>query len=205
MVEKSRRALGNLIPVHREGYSAIATSGIVLGVISALAYRLLPAALFRVFTFCSVTTFALLTQFFRNPTRTTPHTIKGIIAPADGTIVAIEPVVESEYFGDQRLKLSIYISIFNVHVNRVPCSGTVTYSCYHPGQYLVAFHPKASELNERNPVVIKRADGQQVLARKIAGISAQRIRYYLKNEQTVQAGSELGFIEFGSRCDVFCH
>src|SRR5262249_52402756 len=108
-----------------------------------------------------------------------------------------------EYFHDTRLKISIYMSAFNVHVNRVPITGKVIYDRYHPGEYLVAFHPKASELNERNTVVLEHANGQQILVRQIAGLLARRIRYFLNLDQAVQAGDELGFIKFGSRCDVF--
>lgn len=189
--------------IHREGYSTLSTIGVILAVISAVAYGLLPRPLFRAIAFGSVLIVGFFTQFFRNPARVTSTLKNGIIAPADGTIVAIEPVTESEYFHEERLKISIYMSAFNVHVNRVPCDGQVVYSRYHPGQYLVAFHPKASELNERNTVVIERGDGQRVLIRQIAGLMARRIRYYLQDGQTVQAGDELGFIKFGSRCDVF--
>lgn len=191
------------MPIHREGYSTLSTIGMLLAVLCALAYWLLPRPAFRILALVSVLILGFFTQFFRNPARRTPVTKNGIVAPADGTIVAIEPVTESEYFHDERLKISIYMSAFNVHVNRVPYDGQVIYSRYHPGQYLVAFHPKASELNERNTVVIERSDGQRVLIRQIAGIMARRIRYYLTDGQTVQAGDELGFIKFGSRCDVF--
>lgn len=191
------------MPIHREGYSTLATLGAILALVCALAYRLLPRPLFRLITVVSALTLAFFAQFFRNPRRVTPTVTNGIIAPADGTIVAIEPVAESEYFHDQRLKISIYMSAFNVHVNRVPCAGRVVYRRYHPGKYLVAFHPKASELNERNTVVIEHSDGQRVLIRQIAGLLARRIRCYLQHEQNVRAGDELGFIKFGSRCDVF--
>ena len=191
------------MPIHREGYATIASVGLLAAVVSALAYRLLPRPLFRLVTITTAVTVAFFTQFFRNPQRVTPSTGSGIFAPADGTIVAIEPVTETEYFHDECLKISIYMSAFNVHVNRVPCDGNVIYSRYHPGKYLVAFHPKASELNERNTVVIEQTDGQRVLIRQIAGLLARRIRYYLTDGQAVHAGDELGFIKFGSRCDVF--
>jgi phosphatidylserine decarboxylase len=191
------------MPIHREGYSTLSTIGAILAAVCALAYGLLPHRAFRIIALGSALILGFFTQFFRNPARVTPTLKNSIIAPADGTIVAIEPASESEYFHDERLKISIYMSAFNVHVNRIPCDGQVVYSRYHPGKYLVAFHPKASELNERNTVVIERADGQRMLIRQIAGLMARRICYYLKDGQTVQAGDELGFIKFGSRCDVF--
>jgi len=126
-----------------------------------------------------------------------------IIAPADGTIVAIERVIENEYFKDERIKVSIYMSALNVHVNRVPFAGQVRYVRYHAGKYLVAFHPKASELNERNTIVLAHPSGQEVLIRQIAGLLARRIVSYLHLGDVTQAGDELGFIKFGSRCDLF--
>lgn len=189
--------------IHREGYSTLGKISVGLTVISALAYFLLPRRAFWLVAGGSSVIFGFFTQFFRNPPRTTPVISKEVIAPADGTIVAIEPTEENEYFHDSRLKISIYMSALNVHVNRVPVNGRVVYNRYHSGKYLVAFHPKASELNERNTVVLETALGQPVLVRQIAGLLARRIRYFLHEGQAVQAGEELGFIKFGSRCDVF--
>ncbi len=189
--------------IHREGYSTISKLAVALVAFCGLSYVLLPSKMFRYVLGISALIFGFFTQFFRNPVRFTPSIASAVIAPADGTIVAIEPTVETEYFQDERLKISIYMSALNVHVNRAPISGNVIYNRYHPGQYLVAFHPKASELNERNTVVLERTDGQQILVRQIAGLLARRIRYFLRVHQTVKAGDELGFIKFGSRCDVF--
>ncbi len=189
--------------IHREGYSTLGKLGAALAIISALAYLLLPRRAFGFVAGTSGLILGFFTQFFRNPPRTTPVIHKAVIAPADGTIVAIEPTEENEYFHDTRLKISIYMSALNVHVNRAPISGTVVYNRYHPGKYLVAFHPKASELNERNTVVLETTNGQPVLVRQIAGLLARRIRYFLRDGQAVGAGDELGFIKFGSRCDVF--
>ncbi|MBZ0283898.1 MAG: phosphatidylserine decarboxylase family protein [Anaerolineae bacterium] len=189
--------------IHREGYSTLKKLGVGLGALCTGALLFLPRPLLRWVLLTSIIIFGFFTQFFRNPIRRTPDSDTAIIAPADGTIVAIEPTHESEYFRDQRLKISIYMSALNVHLNRVPVTGKVVYNRYHPGLYLVAFHPKSSELNERNTVVIERKDGQPVLVRQIAGILARRIRYYLREGQPVRAGDELGFIKFGSRCDVF--
>lgn len=189
--------------IHHEGYSTLGKLGFLLVVVSAAAYLLLPRRAFLGVAGASALVLGFFTQFFRNPPRTTPVVSRGVIAPADGTIVAIEPTDETEYFHDSRLKISIYMSALNVHVNRVPVDGTVVYNRYHEGQYLVAFHPKASELNERNTVVLETATGQRVLVRQIAGLLARRIRYFLREGQSVKAGEELGFIKFGSRCDVF--
>lgn len=192
-----------LFRIHSEGYSTLGKLGAGLTVISVLAYLLLPRRAFWCVTAASGLILGFFTQFFRNPPRATPVISKAVIAPADGTIVAIEPTEETEYFHDTRLKISIYMSALNVHVNRVPVSGKVLYNRYHEGKYLVAFHPKASELNERNTVVLETASGQPVLVRQIAGLLARRIRYFLTEGQAVLAGDELGFIKFGSRCDVF--
>ncbi len=189
--------------IHREGYSTLTKLATALAALCGLSYFLLPRRAFGLIFGGSALVFGFFTQFFRNPIRTTPSLPAAVIAPADGTIVAIEPTDENEYFHDSRLKISIYMSALNVHVNRAPVTGKVIYNRYHPGQYLVAFHPKASELNERNTVVLEHASGQQILVRQIAGLLARRIRYFLTVDQTVQAGDELGFIKFGSRCDVF--
>jgi phosphatidylserine decarboxylase len=189
--------------IHREGYSTLSKLAVALAAVCGLSYLLLPSKAFRYVLATSALIFGFFTQFFRNPVRSTPNIASAFIAPADGTIVAIEPTMESEYFQDERLKISIYISAFNVHLNRAPISGKVVYDRYHPGEYLVAFHPKASELNERNTIVLENTDGQRILVRQIAGLLARRIRYFLQREQQVRAGDELGFIKFGSRCDVF--
>lgn len=189
--------------IHREGYSTLTKIGTALALICGLSYLLFPRRLLIYVVGASALILGFFTQFFRNPPRTTPNIANAVIAPADGTIVAIEPTDENEYFHDSRLKISIYMSAFNVHLNRAPIAGKVAYQRYHPGQYLVAFHPKASELNERNTVVLEHAHGQQILVRQIAGLLARRIRYFLQLEQAVKAGDELGFIKFGSRCDVF--
>ena len=189
--------------IHREGYSTLTKLAAALIALCGLSYIVLPRRAFGFVFGGSALVFGFFTQFFRNPIRTTPGIPAAVIAPADGTIVAIEPTDENEYFHDSRLKISIYMSALNVHVNRAPITGKVVYNRYHPGEYLVAFHPKASELNERNTVVLEHASGQQILVRQIAGLLARRIRYFLNVDQTVQAGDELGFIKFGSRCDVF--
>lgn len=189
--------------IHKEGYPTLIITGAALILLNVLAALGLPTGAFVVTFALSVVVWGFFAQFFRNPPRSAPDCPQAVIAPADGTIVAVETVRETEFFHEDRLKISIYMSALNVHLNRVPFNGQVIYAKYHSGRYLVAFHPKASELNERNTVVLERADGQRVLVRQIAGLLARRICFYLKVGQVVRAGEELGFIKFGSRCDVF--
>jgi phosphatidylserine decarboxylase len=126
-----------------------------------------------------------------------------IYAPADGKVVVIEETIENEYFKDLRLQVSIFMSPFNMHSNRYPVSGIIKYVGYHPGHYMVAWHPKSSELNERSTIVIQTKEGKEILIRQIAGALARRIVTYAKVNQEVKQGDELGFIKFGSRVDIF--
>ena len=141
-------------------------------------------------------------QFFRNPRRKTNVNDHTVVAPVDGKVVVIEEVFEKEHFKDNRLQVSIFMSPINVHVTRHPVNGEVTFSKYHPGKYLVAWHPKASEENERTTVVVKN-NVVEILYRQIAGALAKRIVNYAKEGETVVQGSDSGFIKFGSRVDVF--
>jgi phosphatidylserine decarboxylase len=192
------------VRIHREGYPTLIIAGISLAIFSALGQSLLNDKNILWFTIpLSIIIWGFIARFFRNPSRTTPYSNDHIIAPADGKIVDIQRVQESEYFCDERVKVSIYMSVLNVHLNRTPLTGEVRYVKYHPGNYLVAFHPKASELNERSTIVIADSRANEVLVRQIAGFLARRIVTYLQPEQAVRAGEELGFIKFGSRCDVF--
>ncbi len=192
---------GNM-KIHREGYSTLALVAGILLVVNGLASGL-PLRGRGLLAGISALVIGFFAQFFRSPPRQTPTGDNYIISPADGTIVAVERVYESEFFRNERLKISIYMSALNVHLNRVPVTGNLIYARYHPGQYLVAFHPKASELNERNTAVIETLAGQQLLVRQIAGLLARRIRFYPVVGESITAGDELGFIKFGSRCDVF--
>jgi len=151
----------------------------------------------------SLVVFLLVLQFFRNPTRTIDVFDNNLVyAPADGKIVVIEEVEEPEYFKEKRLQISIFMTPLNVHVNRNPLSGEVKYLKYHAGKYMVASHPKASTENERTTVVID--NGQtEIMLRQVAGAVARRIINYLQQGQQVKQGSEMGFIKFGSRVDVF--
>lgn len=145
----------------------------------------------------------LILQFFRNPKRNTVLNDKQVISPVDGKVVVIEEVFEKEYFQEKRLQVSVFMSPINVHVTRYPISGNVIFSKYHPGKYLVAWHPKASEENERTTVVVENKTYGKVLYRQIAGALAKRIVNYAKNNDQVTQGTDSGFIKFGSRVDLF--
>ena len=141
-------------------------------------------------------------QFFRNPKRVAPRNFDEILAPADGKVVAIEEIEETEYFRDRRVQVSIFMSPINVHVTRYPSSGLVTYSKYHPGKYLVAWHPKSSTENERTTVVIRTPKFGEIGYRQIAGAMARRIVNYAEEGESIQQGDDAGFIKFGSRVDL---
>ena len=145
----------------------------------------------------------LILQFFRNPKRQTAINPDHVIAAVDGKVVVIEEVFEKEYFNDTRKQVSIFMSPLNVHVTRYPVGGTVTFSKYHPGKYLVAWHPKSSEENERTTVVVKNENGIEILYRQIAGAMARRIVNYAQEGAGVIQGEDAGFIKFGSRVDLF--
>ena len=190
--------------IHPEGYVIIFVVFLLLAGINIIVRYFWPQQWFTtIFATASFFFFCLVVWFFRNPDRTLISNAFNIIAPADGKIVAIEEVEETEYFHDKRIQVSIFMSPLNVHVNRYPVSGEVIYTKYHPGKYLVAWHPKSSLLNERSSIVIKTPNGQEILVRQIAGAVARRIVTYSKvGDQTVQ-GADMGFIKFGSRVDVF--
>ena len=145
----------------------------------------------------------IVLQFFRNPKRITSFGNNHVVSPVDGKVVVIEEVYEPEYFKDMRIQVSIFMSPINVHVTRYPVSGEVMFSKYHPGKYLVAWHPKSSTENERTTIVLKNESSVEVLYRQIAGALARRIVNYAKTTSTVQQGEDAGFIKFGSRVDLF--
>jgi len=151
----------------------------------------------------SLLVYFLVVRFFRIPKRLILKDDNLLISPADGTIVAVESVFENEFLKTDCLKVSIFMSIFDVHQNRIPTTGQVVYYKYHKGKYLVAWSPKSSLNNERNTVVIQRTDGVQVLIRQIAGFVARRIICNVKQGDVVEQGDELGFIMFGSRVDIY--
>ncbi len=142
-------------------------------------------------------------QFFRKPLRKPTLDENKVIAPCDGKVVVIEKVFEPEFLKTEVIQLSIFMSPVNVHINWFPINGVVEYVQYHPGKYLVAWHPKSSTENERSTVVVKRRDGKRILVRQIAGILARKICYYAKVNMVAKQGHEMGFIKFGSRVDVF--
>ncbi len=151
----------------------------------------------------SVIFYLIILQFFRNPIFSIATNDKHVLAPADGKVVVIEDTEENEYLKGKRKQISIFMSPINVHVNRMPASGVVSYFKYHPGKYLVAWHPKSSSENERTTVVVKTNEGVEILMRQIAGALARRIKCYVKVGQPFNQGQEFGFIKFGSRVDVF--
>lgn len=191
--------------IHREGRNIILWTGVVfigigLAVTMCCPWRWLIALCW---VLCFVQ-WGLIVCFFRMPKREYPaHTDGGVVSPADGVIVDISKVKDPEYFDDERIRISVFMSPANVHVNRYPIGGEVVYRKYHPGRYLVAWHPKSSTLNERNTVVLRTAGGAEILVRQIAGAVARRIVSYAKVGEQVLRGQELGFIKFGSRVDIF--
>lgn len=191
--------------LHKEGTGTISLTIIGLLAANAALRYFLPeqGILHTLLLIVSVFLFVIVVQFFRKPTRTTVKNPKHVIAPADGKVVVIEEVVETEYFKGPRRQVSIFMSPLNVHINFNPIAGIVTYAKYHAGKYLVAWHPKSSTENERTTIVVKHHNGTEVLFRQIAGALARRICWYVKEGQAVEQGSEFGFIKFGSRIDIF--
>ena len=153
--------------------------------------------------FGSAVLYLLILQFFRHPNIITSINEKQVLAPADGKVVVIEKTTENEYFKDQRIQISIFMSPLDVHVNRSPVTGIVKFFQYHPGKYLVAWHPKSSTQNERTTMALKLQSGIVILVRQIAGAMARRIKWYVKEGDILPQGGEFGFIKFGSRLDVF--
>lgn len=190
--------------IHREGFTIILvaiaiSSGLDLG------NYLLFKEITWLFWLINLILFAflfLIVQFFRVPIIHQKYDENDIVCPVDGKVVVIEEVEESEYFKDKRIQVSVFMSPLNVHANFNPISGIVNYVKYHPGLFLVAWHPKSSTDNERTTIVVKHSSGKEVLFRQIAGAVARRICYYVQVGQKVEAGKEFGFIKFGSRVDL---
>ena len=189
---------------HKEGFKIIINTFLLCAAIALLAeYRIDHFWIQKSVQILSVVILVLVLQFFRNPKRVTTLNEKHIIAPVDGKVVIVEEVFEKEYFKDQRIQVSIFMSPLNVHVTRYAISGSVVFSKYHPGKYMVAWHPKSSELNERTTVVIENKSVGQILYRQIAGAVARRIVNYAKEGDQAIQGADAGFIKFGSRVDLF--
>ena len=193
-----------MIRFHKEGYKIIVVSLLlsVAGVL--LAEKFIEIAWVAKSIQVLILGFLIIIlQFFRNPKRNTTLNENHIIAPVDGKVVVIEEVEEPEYFKDRRLQVSIFMSPINVHVTRYAMSGAVKYSKYHPGKYLVAWHPKASTENERTSIVLENSSFGEILYRQIAGALAKRIENYAKEGDEVVQGTDAGFIKFGSRVDLY--
>jgi len=189
---------------HKEGHLIILYTFLLIALITVLVDFFIENQILKyILQFFCLLTLILILQFFRNPKRKFNLNPEKVLSPVDGKIVAIEEVFENEYFNDKRLQVSIFMSPINVHVTRYPIGGEVLYSKYHPGKYLVAWHPKSSEKNERTTIVINNKNIGKILYRQIAGLLARRIVNYAKVEENVIQGNDAGFIKFGSRVDLF--
>ena len=190
--------------IHKEGFKSIAIAVLLFCIINVLSFYFIsfsfPLLSWLIFLL-TAGLLLLVVSFFRIPKRKHSSGNHMIVAPADGKVVVVEEVQADEYFTDRRIQVSIFMSPLNVHVNRNPVTGDVLYSQYHPGKYLVAWHPKSSTENERHTVVY-RTEGKEILVKQIAGALAKRICNYLRPGMQVQQGEEMGFIKFGSRVDL---
>jgi len=191
--------------IHREGHIIIFMFTIILLLINILFsyFTDLPMILHSALIFFSIVFLTGIILFFRVPKRVPFTNPEILFSPADGTVVDISKVYENEYFKKEMVKISIFMSIYNVHLNRVPIESKVKYQKYHPGKHLVAFHPKSSEKNEHNTIVFENKNQNEILIRQIAGTIARRIKWYVSIDQSLQHYDELGFIKFGSRVDIF--
>lgn len=190
--------------IHREGYKIIGISALIFVIINILCFYFFDDNvrwLSYVILLMSLALFLFILFFFRIPKREHTFSDNKIVAPADGKVVVIEQVNDKEYFNDNRIQVSIFMSPVNVHVNRVPVNGTVVYNQYHKGKYFVAWHPKSSLLNERHSMVLENSKGA-ILVKQIAGALAKRICNYAQQGQVYKQGDEFGFIKFGSRVDL---
>lgn len=189
---------------HKEGFKIIAITFIIVAILAVTIDQFVSIQWLRYVLFFGLCVFLyLILQFFRNPTRHTVLNDKTVVSPVDGKVVVIEEVFEAEYFNEKRLQVSVFMSPLNVHVTRYPIGGKVAYSKYHPGKYLVAWHPKASTENERTTVVVENETYGKVLYRQIAGALAKRIVNYAKQGDSATQGTDSGFIKFGSRVDLY--
>jgi len=191
--------------IHKEGRTLLFWMLLALSIANYLIYYFFPAEklLSNLSLGSSILLYLALLQFFRNPVFQIPQEDGLVFAPADGKVVVIEEAVEGEYLKEKRMQVSIFMSPINVHVNRSPIQGTVDYFKYHPGKYLVAWHPKSSTENERTSMVLRDAKGNTMMIRQIAGALARRIKWYVDKGSVLQQGEEFGFIKFGSRVDLY--
>lgn len=189
--------------IHKEGYGIVFKSFLIISIITAALFFILkPGTAFYICAASAALLFFIIVRFFRSPNRIPVQDNSSVIAPADGRVVIVKEVYEGEYLKRNCIQVSIFMSIFNVHVNWFPVKGLVKYYKYHPGNYLVAMHPKSSEKNERTTIVVER-ESTPVLFRQIAGLLARRIVCYAKEGNIAQQGEQVGFIKFGSRIDIF--
>jgi phosphatidylserine decarboxylase len=191
--------------IHREGRTLLFILLIVLFGLNWAANYFFPhlTVVHNILIVVSIGFYLIILQFFRIPIFQVAKNDKQVLAPADGKVVVIEETDEPEYLRSRRKQISIFMSPINVHVNLMPVSGTISYCTYHPGKYLVAWHPKSSTENERTTIATKMSNGTEILFRQIAGALARRIKWYVKEGQPLQQGDEFGFIKFGSRVDIF--
>ncbi|MDB2363707.1 phosphatidylserine decarboxylase family protein [Flavobacteriales bacterium] len=191
---------------HKEGYPTLFVTIAFLVILNGSLNYFIPELSIVLYIFYVLSLALLITviQFFRSPSREwNNNSENGIISPCDGKVVVIEEVEETEYFKEKRIQISIFMSPFNVHVNRNPITGIFKYVKYHPGLFLMAFNPKSSTENERSTIVIEHKSGAEVLFRQIAGFLARRIVVYCKEGQEAKQTDQMGFIKFGSRIDLF--
>lgn len=191
--------------IHREGISTIIIIFLLLGLAAFFVnvFNPVQTPVHYFLYFSALVFFLFIIRFFRNPVRPVTPDESVLVSPADGKVVVIDEAEETEYFGDRRLQVSIFMSPNNVHKNWYPLSGKINYYRHHPGRFLLAWHPKSSELNERTTIVIETKNKTEILVRQIAGAVAQRISCYANEGKNIKQGDELGFIKFGSRVDLF--
>lgn len=189
--------------IHKEGFKMIPLVLAILLALNVLIYITGITLLFVVILIPSIVLAALTVRFFRDPQTVKNANPGEVLSAADGQVVVIEPTFEKEYFNDERIQVSVFMSVFNVHINHVPVESEIVYQKYHPGKFLIASLPKSSEENERATTVFRTADGTEILVRQIAGLVARRIATYKKPGDKVTVKDQLGFIRFGSRVDIF--
>lgn len=190
--------------IHKEGYKLIPIMAALISVLYALLYWLVPFFIVQmILAIVGIVFFILVVRFFRDPEIVTPEKEGVVYAPAEGKVVVIEKTYEGEYLKEDRVQVSIFMSPLNVHVNRSPIKGVIDYFKYHPGKFLVAWHPKSSTDNERTTISFTAANQVKILMRQIAGAVARRIAFYPKVGDPVDQGTSVGFIRFGSRVDLF--
>jgi len=193
--------------LHREGNNVIPVffiliTALLYGLHYLIAFKGIGMYVLILFDLAGLILFGMVVSFFRYPIFDVDKNPKHVLSPADGEIVVIEKVMETEYYNEERIQVSVFMSPFNTHMNRYPISGKLKYIKYHPGKFLIAWHPKSSTLNERTTFVVEN-ESISILFRQIAGAVARRIRWYHKEGDSVEQGDEIGFIKFGSRADLF--